>query len=226
MDLQAHYDAMRAAATQRLASGQAELDAWLNTPGDTRRGLTLLARLPATLGTALQPLLAALQQAEPAQYYYPATDLHLTVLSIISCHPGFALAAIEPEAYRALVREVVAGFGPFTLEFRGLTASPGAVLLQGFPLDDTLAELRQALRQAFRASGLQQSIDTRYRLQTAHATLLRLRTPPHNAARLLEVLADFRDYPLGTVQVSALELVFNDWYQRAAHTVRLENYTL
>ncbi len=88
-------------------------------------------------------------QLEPQQYYYPASDLHLTVLSLISCYSGFALSQIDTAAYVDLVKEVIADTGPFRLDFQGITASPSCVLVQGFFDNQQFNQLRAKLRSAF-----------------------------------------------------------------------------
>lgn len=226
MSLPAHYDAMRAAALPRLAQGNAELDSLLDATHDTRRGITLLARPPAFITTKIMAILADFQDIEPEQYYYPATDIHLTILSIISCYPGFTLAAIDPSRYIDLVAAILRQTSPFTVDFRGLTASAGSIMVQGFLRHEGLAELRARLREAFRQSGLPQSIDQRYSIQTAHSTILRFRQPLRHPARLLQLLAQYQHTPIGTFDVAATELVFNDWYQRAATTVVLQRFEL
>jgi 2'-5' RNA ligase len=226
MSLAAHYDAMRTAAVHKLARGEEELDPWLDAPQDTRRGLTLLSRPTAHVATAIAAVLADFQCLDPAQYYYPATDLHLTILSLISCYEGFALEAIDPAAYRALVGEVLRHTRPFAIRLAGLTASTGGLLVQGFPLDEGLATLRANLRTAFRVSGLRQSIDQRYSIQTAHLTIARFRQSIGQPRALLALLAAHAHTPLGTLEVNCPELVFNDWYQRAAHTQVLATYPL
>ena len=226
MSLTAHYDAMRAAALPRLAQGNAELDSLLDAAHDTRRGITLLARPPAFITTTIMDILSDFQDIEPAQYYYPATDIHLTILSIISCYPGFTLAAIDPSRYIDLVATVLRQTPPFTVDFRGLTASAGSILVQGFLRGEGLTELRARLREAFRQSGLPQSIDQRYSIQTAHSTILRFRQPLRHPARLLQLLARHQHCPIGTFDVAATELVFNDWYQRAATTLVLQRFQL
>lgn len=225
--LVAHYDAMRQAALPRLALGQPELDTLLDNPAaDARRGITLLARPPQPLVAALAASMAELRALEPAQYYYPPGDIHLTILSLISCYPGFALTAIEPAAYGQLVAEALRGVPPLRVRFAGFTASAAGIMAQGFPLDEGLGELRQQLRVAFRASGLPQSIDQRYSLQTAHSTLVRFRAPLRQPARLVAWLRRHERGPIGEVELASVELVFNDWYQRAAHTVLLGRYPL
>ena len=217
---------MRATACAQWQQGRTETDSLLDAPDDTRRGLTLLLRPPVALRPAIERISQEIRELEPAQYFYPASDLHLTVLSLISCYPGFALASIDQAAYRALVAGVLRQVGPFGMELRGLTAAPGSVLLQGFPQGDGLAALRAALRQAFRASGLQQSIDRRYAIQTAHLTLLRFRTGLRDPARLAAFVEQHAGQLIGTFEVQEVELVFNDWYQRAANTVLLGKHSL
>ncbi|MDQ2792657.1 MAG: hypothetical protein M3Y12_01415 [Bacteroidota bacterium] len=84
-----------------------------------------------------------------------------------------------------------------------------------------------AMRQtAIQRLGLQQSIDQRYSIQTAHSTVLRFRSKLHNGPALLKKLAQYQHHPFGSFEVNSLELVHNDWYQRAANTVLLTQYAL
>ena len=226
MNLQVHYDAMRQAATQRLASGGAVIDTLVDSPADTRRGLTLLTRPPAPLAAIIEEVLTDFRGIEPDQYFYQASDIHVTILSIISCYPGFTLGLIDPAAYQSAVRASLQTSRPFALTYTGLTAAPGGIMVQGFPAGSGLEELRQATRRCFQASGLQQSIDQRYRLQTAHSTVLRFRKPLQNPARLLQMLMQHQHRFIGTFEVNTVELVYNDWYQRARNTVLLEKFKL
>jgi 2'-5' RNA ligase len=226
MNLQAHYDAMRENAFRKLAHGEAELDALLDSEHDDRRGLTLLARPPARITAIIEALLAAFQELEPHQYYYPASDIHLTILSIISCYRGFTLDVIDPESYQQAVSTILQHIPPFRIRFAGLTASPGGIIVQGFPEDAGLQHLRNQIRRYFQTSGLQQSIDQRYSIQTAHSTVIRFREKLVNPARLLKAIEQYAQYFIGTFEVNTLELVYNDWYQRQENTILLEAYPL
>lgn len=226
MDLPAHYDAMRTAAIAKIARGEAEIDDLIDSPHDARYGLTLLARPPARVTSAIEGILADFRRFEPDQYYYPAADMHLTVMSIISCYSGFQLAMIDPGQYVDLVGTIACGARPFRVKFAGLTASAGSVIVQGFPQGNGLETLRQSIRHTFRSTGLQQSIDQRYSIQTAHATVVRFRKPLLNAAGVLAAVEKYRAWPIGTFEVDQVELVANDWYQRTANTVRLATYSL
>jgi 2'-5' RNA ligase len=119
-------------------------------------------------------------------------------------------------AYREAVSEVAAATPPFVIDVRGVTLTPGAVLAQGFPRDDTLATVRDRLRTALVARGLGDALDQRYRLVTAHMTLVRFATPLRQPERFIAALAAARQSDFGSTTVRRLELVFGDWFHTAA----------
>jgi 2'-5' RNA ligase len=227
MDLHHHYATMRQRAAHQFGQGLVEVDPCLTqlTP-DERRGLTLRARPPAPLIARMQEVVAAFQHLEPDQYYYPVPELHLTVSALIAAYPGFALQQIAPYAYQQVVSRSLAQSAPFTLSYAGVTASPSAILLQGFPQDDALTQLRTQLKHGVEQAGLWHSIDARYALQTAHITLVRFRAPLRQPAQLVQLLDAYQQTFIGAFVVDTLELVYTDWYHRAAHTVLLETYSL
>jgi 2'-5' RNA ligase len=100
------------------------------------------------------------------------------------------------------------------------------VLAQGFPCDGTLEALRERLRAQLRARGLDASLDQRYKLVTAHATLLRFVRPPAQPERFAAALAALRDAPLGRLRVGRVELALNDWYMRSGSLHDIETFDL
>ncbi|MBB3838657.1 2'-5' RNA ligase [Runella defluvii] len=226
MNLEAHYQQMWLAANEGFAKGLFEYDPLIDSPVDTRRGITLIARPSAESKQQIHTMLDALFLLEPQQYYYPLTDIHLTVLSIISCYEGFSLSAIHPQEYIDRIREVVKKYAGFRVRFSGITASASCVLVQGFPMDDTLAAIRNDLRTTFKTSSLQHSIDKRYSIQTAHSTVIRFRVPLVQPVAFVERLQAFYAHDFGTFDVNMLELVFNDWYQRSENFLLLESFFL
>ncbi len=92
-----------------------ELDPHLSdTANDTRRGITALAYLNQAANSTIDRILdfqKMVQLAEPEQYYHPLNELHLTVLSVISCVPDFTLTEIEIDAYVDVFRTVLKGAG-------------------------------------------------------------------------------------------------------------------
>lgn len=86
--------------------------------------------------------------------------------------------------------------------------------IQAFPENDHLDQIRDRIREQFRYSGLENSLDKRYRISTAHSTIMRFRKKVEQPDLLIGVLEAFRQHDFGTAPVRELELVFNDWYQQ------------
>ena len=107
-----------------------------------------------------------------------------------------------------------------------MTASPAAVLIQGFPQGEALEELRARLRAALRDRQLGRGLDIRYRLRTAHLTVVRFRRPLSDGYRFAEELSGYRVEPFGTFRVEALSLVKNDWYMSSKNLEILSRYQL
>jgi 2'-5' RNA ligase len=99
-------------------------------------------------------------------------------------------------------------------------------MVQGFLKDDALNTIRTQLRENFKNSGLEQSMDKRYTIQTAHATVFRLKEKLCNKAEFLQIVNDYRDYYFGTSSVNNLEFVLNDWYQRKEYVKTLHAFEL
>lgn len=226
-DLAAHYDTLWDDAFPRVQSGDAALDPWLASPADdARRGLTLLARPSAAVSGALRDFLERLRGIEPEQYHQPASDLHHTVLSLFTATADHAPFMAHLPAYLEAIAEVAATTPPFAIGVRGVTLTPAAVLAQGFPCDGTLASIRDRLRQALAARGLGGALDGRYRLVTAHMTLVRFAAPLRDPARFVAALSAARATDFGATTVDRLELVFGDWYHTAVRERTIERYRL
>jgi 2'-5' RNA ligase len=188
--------------------------------------MTLIARPDAALAARLTDVQHRLADADPRQYRQPRADLHMTVLSLFTVTADYAPQLARRTEYSAAVRTAVCDLPAFDIDFKGITISRGAVLAAGFPCDDTLETLRARLREALRARGLDGMLDQRYRLVTAHSTLLRFVAPPADPARLAAVLAEVRNEPLGTLRVGSLQLVVNDWFMSSAAVEPIEMYAL
>ena len=226
INLTAHYDKLYRESTSTIIQEGFRVDDLIDAPDDDRYGITLLLRPPAPVKRKIQEFLQQLRTIEPDQYYYPEGDIHITVMSIISCYKGFNLDQISVPDYLKILNDCLTPFSEFTIDFSGITLSPSAVLIQGFPKQPILNEIRNQLRVAFRKSTLQQSLDQRYAIQTAHATVVRFRRPVDRKKAFLEVLAQFRDFQFGSFKTDSLELVANDWYQKKSRTRLLGTFQL
>ena len=152
--------------------------------------------------------------------------MHITVLSIISCYDGFEISSICIREYIELIQKTITQTDSFSIRFKGITASPSCVMIQGFPEDETLNTLRESLRSSFHGSPLTSSIDKRYKLRTAHSTVIRFKHKLTDIGKYQERLNDYRNYDFGSFKTTSIDLVFNDWYQRKDNTQKLESFPL
>lgn len=225
--LQDRYDSIWAQAQASFAAGAAALDPHLlDKTSDRRRGATLLIRPGAAVAARVAEALAELRRIEPGQHYYRPDELHVTVLSLFTGveqpEPYFARMPV----YRAAIDAALCGLEAFSIRFDGLTASPAAVLVQGFTAGPQLEESRAALRAAIGAAGLGHTLDQRYVIATAHMTAVRFCRPPQDLPRLAAALQALRTCDFGSAEVAAIDLVENDWYMSHDRVRLLHSYPL
>ena len=221
------YDRLWEEAVQAFAREELEFDPHLPEKGrDLRRGLTLAFRPSRTVQASIDAFLDKLKEVGPSQYFYRPEEFHVTVLAII---PGSARWQDQihhlPE-YQACAKTVLSRQRSFSVEFRGVTASRGAVMIQGFPGDDTLSNIREELREELRRRKLGQLLDFRYKIISAHMTAMRFCDARADWQSLLALLEENRTTRFGETRVTSLELILGDWYA-SANTVRtIEKYSL
>lgn len=226
MNLTEHYNQLYKSSSEAIAAGNYRLDSKINDESDSRFGITLLLRPSEKIKENIELFLKQLKVIEPNQYYYPDSDIHITIMSIISCYEGFSFEKINVEDYIEIIQKSIENSGVVKIDFRGVTASNSAIMIQGFPFDESLDTLRNKLRENFRNSTLEQSIDSRYSIATAHSTIMRFTEKLQNPQKFMEVVEQFRNYNFGEFTADKLELVFNDWYQRAENTIHLKDFDL
>ena len=212
---QVAYDALFAAGSAALSAGLPDTDAYLRAPHtDTRLGLTVLVPVRGPAAMAIAQVQAELRALEPDLYFYPAPDLHVTLISLLTARPGWVPDPAVSRAYQTLLTRLLGAMPPLGLSFRGLTLTAGAVMAQGYP-DAAFQPLREVLRAQAVAQGL--PLDERYHSPTAHATIVRFPTAPRQPAALTRWVAARRALPLGEELITELHLVAHDWYNRQAH---------
>lgn len=226
MNLTEHYDQLYKTFSEIISAGKYAIDSELKNESDSRFGITLLIRPNDEIKANIQTFINELKKAEPEQYFYPDSDIHITVMSIISCSENFSLNQISPNEYIEIICRSLVEVDKIRIHYKGITASPSAIMIQGFPSDETLNNLRNRLRENFKNSRLQQSIDSRYEISTAHSTIMRFQEKLQNPKQLIEIAEKFRDYDFGEFEVKNLELVYNDWYQRKSSTRVLGDFGL
>lgn len=226
MNLLNVYTDMWKNSETKIGSGDYQMDARVQAMFDTRRGISLVLYPSAEVKENIASFLSDIYSYEPEQYYYPFLDIHITVLSVISCAENFLLKRINVQEYIDVLTEAMKTSRSFSISFQGITASPSCVMVQGFPSDDSLQQLRESVRTQVRMSGLYESMDARYNLETAHSTVIRFSNPLRNPQRLVELLSKYRNTDFGSFNCIEVALVYNDWYQRNQHVQLLHTFSL
>jgi 2'-5' RNA ligase len=153
---------------------------------DVRCGVNLVCCPNREIVGRIAAIQRRLFEYEPAQYYYPPQDLHLTLVEI--CHSRteeeaneIALAA-QSLAPRFLARQPPAVVDEPTLAYDSKSAA-----LNFLPRDERLQRVREAVREDLACHGL--PVASRYPPRSAHIALLRYTTPLRTAAeKWVEVL--------------------------------------
>lgn len=226
MDLQGHYQRLHTEAMAKVAKEGFSFDTEILNPYDSRRGLTLLLRPGEDLQNAFSDFIGSIYRVAPGQYYYPPSDIHVTLMPVISCYPGFRLPEQSMASYTELIQQALTGIKPISLYFEGVFASTSCLMIKGFPNNGELERCRNNLRASFANATLEQSLDKRYRLVSAHCTVVRFQKPVQHPEKVLDLLEKFQNIFFGTQYFDQVELVFNDWYQQRQKVQLLETFSL
>lgn len=219
-ELEQHYNNLYNESFTKIRNGDYQLDEMLKVLGkDKRLGITLITRIKGEPKQNIGKFLLQVQEIEPTQYYYLNNDLHITVMPLITSHVDFDLQNVPLEDYIQLIKQSLTDIGPFNIIFKGITASPSCIMIKGFLEDDTLDRLRNNMRLTFRSSKLENTLDNRYPLITAHSTVIRFKNDIADTDKLLNLLEAYKDTFFGTLMVKSLELTCNNWYHSISDTL-------
>ena len=226
VDLLEHYNHLFRESSKDILEGHHFIDYQINSSSDNRFGLTIIVKPNAQIKNNIQGFFNELKTIDSSQYYYPLSDIHLTVISIISCYEGFSLTNISLPQYIKIIKTSIADLKNIVIDFNGITTSDAAIMLQGFPMNNSLNKLRNNLRNNFKSSSLEQSIDKRYSIITAHSTVIRFSEKIKDSAKFMEILEKYRQYNFGRFEVENIELVYNDWYHREKFVQQLMSFNI
>ena len=226
MTLENHYKKLYHDSIDKISSDNYHIDTLIDSKNDRRFGLTLIIRPSNEIKKKIQNFLKNIKEIEPNQYYYPNSDIHITVMSIISCYSDFDMSKIDVQKYIDLTEKCLLKGIDLNITFKGITASPSGVMVQGFMNNNELNDIRDRLRKEFKNSNVEQSLDKRYLIQTAHSTIIRFRKELSHKEKFLELLDNSINYDFGTFKVNKFELVYNDWYQREQYVKKIHEFVV
>jgi 2'-5' RNA ligase len=226
-EVQRIYDQLWRGTRAALESGGLRIDPILQkNTADPRRGATLVARPNAGVRKRVEKFLREAAAICPSQYFYKPAELHVTVLAVIPGSESWREEIHRLPVCRTVLDGVLKNCRAFSLKFHGVTVSPEAVLVQGFPQDNALARLRDELRSALRDRGVGENLDRRYKIAAAHLTVMRFSNPKSDWKRLLDFLQAHRKTNFGETRFQSLQLIWNDWCASARVTRTLREYAL
>jgi 2'-5' RNA ligase len=225
MNLADHYNNLYQNSIDEIRTEGCKIDSLIKSPTDNRFGISLLIRPPLLVKKRIEIFLNELKNIDNQQYYYPLSDIHITVMSIISCYDGFDLKNISIPNYIRIIEKSIQDVGKFRIKFKGITASTSTIMIQGF-YGEILNTLRNNLRVNFQKSNLEQTIDKRYSIKTGHSTVVRFQNKLEQKSNYLDVLEKYKDFDFGEFDVNRVKLVFNDWYQRKEHVKNLNYFDI
>jgi 2'-5' RNA ligase len=175
---------------------------------------------------AVTSLLRELRKLEPDQYYYTGSEFHITVLSLFTVTLNFEPSFAQKVHYLDAADAALNRARPIEIMFEGITASPSAIMISGFFETDELNKVRDNLRRELRLRGLAKGLDERYKLETAHMTVVRFRAPLGDPERFARALVRAQKRPFGSTTIRSLAVVENDWYMSHRTTVPLKRYSV
>jgi 2'-5' RNA ligase len=145
-------------------------------------------------------------------------------MPVISCYEGFDISSRAWQKYFSVIEKAINGVKRVELFFQGVIFSPSCIMIKGFPLNEQLEVFRDNLRRHFGDTDLEQSLDKRYKLVTAHSTVVRFKKPIVHMDKMLELMDKYKDRVFGRTVFDHVDFVFNDWYQREEHVRILKRF--
>lgn len=182
---------------------------------DNRHGVAFIARPPRPLCEWIAKIQDRLRTIDPSQYFYPASDLHSTLVAVCFAATKDEVSAIVEVLRRGLEsRRQVFPMVQLTTGRLGFDRNGGAALL--IPTDESLEEFRASLIEFVFSLGLE--IKQRYVSEIAHVTFVRYlhEMTDERLSKWVEILDSPPECPIQYWHLEALWLSWGrDWYGRS-----------
>ena len=146
---------------------------------DMRCGVNIVCRPTIDVVEYVISIQEHLRVFEPDQYYYPPSDLHLTLVEI--CHSRSPEdASLIARAIGSEISRIAAMISPPRIDSPMLVFDAHATALNFLPADDVLQNTRQSIVEELVKLGI--SVESRHETKSAHVTLMRYITPLRSAS--------------------------------------------
>lgn len=194
----------------KIKKGKEYIDNWINNyEQDRRMGISLLIRPSEEIKEKIQSVLYEMEEIEPEQYYYPIEDIHVTLFDLITARQNFYYTNEQVDTFKKITRIVLADVNKFEINFDGIVASDGAIMVKGY-YEQPMEYIRQMLRKEIIKNNLK--IDERYTTRSSHITIARFSKHIKERDKLIKYIEQHKRYPFGKIKVSEIELIYHNWY--------------
>ncbi|MEL6216069.1 MAG: hypothetical protein AAFQ99_10380, partial [Pseudomonadota bacterium] len=129
------YDDIWRSGSPRIRAGHVECDDSIDDPGDARLGLTLVLRFGPPVSERFCEFMARAKALEPELYTYAPSELHTTVLSVVTCVEDYIYDPASLAEYERAICSCIDLRAPLVIDFEGTTAAAACVMAQGFVHD-------------------------------------------------------------------------------------------
>ncbi len=190
MNVKQEYDAAWNNARQHFFDNDIFIDPYLkNLKQDIRVGPTVLIQLEGNIVEKFSNVISELKKFEPHQYYYPVSDLHVTVLDFVGASEDFVYDEGMIESYKSIVQKVCVNYKKFPITFDGIAATRSAIFIQGFA-GEHLANLRSNIREQTRREGI--VLQERVTGNFVHSCIVRFKEKLHNPEKVVQLIDQSR----------------------------------
>ena len=189
--------------------GKIETDKFLSsTSEDKRRGISLIIPVPFNK-IIYSSFIDAFRNIESAQYYYPLSDLHITIFTFLSARDTYRSNPKLENEFIQITGKALNNINQLLISFSGFTFSKEAGFINGYD-NNALILIRDCIRTEMSNKGLK--IDERYKSETAHVTFMRFKNEISNIDDFYNTIANKRNEIIEDINLSKIELVEHDWY--------------
>ena len=203
------YDRIFNDHINHIKNGNIETDYFLSSQSeDNRRGISLIIPIPFN-SIKYSSLVNAFRDIESDQYYYPLSDLHITIFTFLSARDTYKNNKELEGEFIQITKTALDKLNKISVSFSGITFSKEAGFINGYD-NDALISIRNDIRKEMDKRGLK--IDERYKSETAHVTFMRFRNRISDINRFYNRIIENKDKKIEEINLRKIELVEHDWY--------------
>ena len=164
--------------------------------------------LKGDVASQLMEMIAQLSRWTGKEHvFYTQTSLHTTICTI-----EFYRSPIEEDdesihLYVDSLKEICRQFAPLQVRYQGLTAIQTSILVQGWPLDESLQKLRLAFHDQLRKRNLLYGPEKEQVRELAHASLISFSGALLAPQQCVSFIEEHRETNFGVASASSLEIV-------------------